>query len=104
MARPGPLTEAELASAAAELSSWEVSAEGLSRSLRFADFSAAFGFLARVALEAEKLDHHPGWSNVWNRVDITLTTHDAGGVTALDLDLARRIDAIAGAAGATAAQ
>lgn len=63
------------------------------RSLRFADFNAAFGFMARVAIQAEKADHHPEWSNVWNRVDIVLTTHDAGGVTSRDLDLARFIDA-----------
>ena len=63
------------------------------RSLRFADFNAAFGFMTRIALQAEKSDHHPEWSNVWNRVDIVLTTHDAGGVTQRDLDLARFIDA-----------
>ncbi|WP_312134775.1 4a-hydroxytetrahydrobiopterin dehydratase [Brevundimonas sp. BH3] len=63
------------------------------RSLRFADFNAAFGFMARIAIQAEKSDHHPEWSNVWNRVDIVLTTHDAGGVTQRDLDLARFIDA-----------
>ena len=65
------------------------------RSLRFADFNAAFGFMARVAIQAEKADHHPEWSNVWNRVDIVLTTHDAGGVTQRDIDLARFIDAAA---------
>jgi len=63
------------------------------RSLRFADFNAAFGFMTRIAIQAEKSDHHPEWSNVWNRVDIVLTTHDAGGVTQRDLDLARFIDA-----------
>ncbi|MEG1451420.1 4a-hydroxytetrahydrobiopterin dehydratase [Brevundimonas sp.] len=65
------------------------------RSMRFADFNAAFGFMARIAIQAEKSDHHPEWSNVWNRVDIVLTTHDAGGVTQRDLDLARFIDAAA---------
>lgn len=63
------------------------------RSLRFADFNAAFGFMSRVAIQAEKSDHHPEWSNVWNRVDIVLTTHDAGGVTQRDIDLANFIDA-----------
>jgi len=65
------------------------------RSLRFADFNAAFGFMTRVAIQAEKSDHHPEWSNVWNRVDIVLTTHDAGGVTQRDIDLAQFIDAAA---------
>ena len=65
------------------------------RSLRFADFNAAFGFMSRVAIQAEKSDHHPEWSNVWNKVDIVLTTHDAGGVTQRDIDLARFIDAAA---------
>jgi 4a-hydroxytetrahydrobiopterin dehydratase len=98
MARPSPLTDAELDSARGELTAWDVSAERFTRTLRFADFGEAFGFMARVALFAEKLDHHPDWSNVWNRVEITLSTHDAGGVTSLDVELARRIDAVAGEA------
>jgi 4a-hydroxytetrahydrobiopterin dehydratase len=98
MARPSPLTDAELDSARDELTAWDVSAERFTRTLRFADFGEAFGFMARVALLAEKLDHHPDWSNVWNRVEITLSTHDAGGVTSLDVELARRIDAVAGEA------
>lgn len=68
--------------------------EGIRKVLRFKDFNAAWGFMARVALWAEKLDHHPDWSNVWRTVDITLTTHDAGGLSALDLRLAARIDAL----------
>ncbi len=76
---------------------WRVDEAGLlRRDLVFADFSEAFGFMSRVALEAEKLNHHPSWSNVYNRVQIALTTHDAGGLTQLDLKLAVRIDAIAG--------
>lgn len=71
--------------------------DAISRALVFRNFSEAFGFMTRVALAAEKLDHHPEWSNVWNRVEIVLTTHSAGGLTALDLDLARRIDKIAAA-------
>ena len=62
----------------------------------FADFVEAFGFMARAALVAEKMDHHPEWSNVYRTVDVTLTTHDAGGVTRLDVDLARAMDRIAG--------
>lgn len=78
--------------------SFDSARNGIARSLRFADFGAAFGFMARVALEAEKADHHPEWSNVWNRVDILLTTHSDGGVTDKDIALARRIDEIAGIA------
>jgi 4a-hydroxytetrahydrobiopterin dehydratase len=61
---------------------------------RFANFSEAFGFMTRVALLAEQLDHHPNWSNVYNQVEIWLTTHDAGGITQKDIDMAARIDAI----------
>ena len=66
--------------------------DAIARSFRFADFSAAWGFMARVALLAEAQDHHPEWFNVYNRVDITLTTHDAGGLSARDMQLARAID------------
>ena len=72
--------------------------DAISRTFRFRDFNEAFGFMARVALIAEKMDHHPEWSNVYRTVDIVLTTHDAGGVTRLDIDLAREIDAVAEAA------
>ena len=58
----------------------------------FADFNAAFAFMTRVALKADKVDHHPEWSNVYNRVEVLLTTHDAGGVTEKDVDMARFID------------
>lgn len=74
----------------------------IERSLRFGDFNAAFGFMARVALMAEKMDHHPEWSNVYDRVSILLTTHDVGGVTELDLKLARFIDEAATSMGAKA--
>jgi 4a-hydroxytetrahydrobiopterin dehydratase len=83
--------------ALAELPAWRA-AEGrdaIRRSLRFADFSAAFGFMTRVALLAEAMDHHPEWSNVYNRVEVLLATHDAGGVTALDVRLAHAIDGFA---------
>jgi len=84
--------------AAAALSGWSA-AEGrdaIVKSFRFADFNAAFGFMSRVALLAEKLDHHPEWSNVYDRVEVLLSTHDAGGVTDLDLRMARFMDEAAG--------
>ena len=76
---------------------WARSADGkaLEKSYRFADFSAAFAFLTRVALHAEKADHHPEFTNVWNRVDFRLTSHDSGGVTERDLALAEAIDRLA---------
>lgn len=68
--------------------------DAIARVYRFADFSEAFGFMARVAMLAEKHDHHPEWSNVWNRVEILLTTHDAGGLSTRDVALAEAIDAL----------
>ena len=69
----------------------------LEKSYRFADFSEAFAFLTRVAMHAEKVDHHPEFTSVWNRIDFRLTTHDAGGVTNRDVALAEAIDRLAGA-------
>ena len=88
------LTEAERDEARAALPAWRVRADGLAieRELKFADFNEAFGFMTRVALLADKHDHHPEWSNVYNRVAITLTTHDAGGVSARDVAMAKAID------------
>ncbi len=74
--------------------------ETIVRTYRFADFNAAFGFMTRVAIMADKLDHHPEWFNVYNRVEVTLTTHDADGVTELDVKLATFMDEIAGQASA----
>ncbi len=81
-----------------ELTDWMLAndRDAITRSFKFKSFNQAFGFMTRVAMQAEKLDHHPEWFNVWNRVDITLATHDAGGVTALDLELAGFMDSIAG--------
>lgn len=89
----------ELSAALAELPGWERVSGGsaISRQLVFADFNAAFGFMGRVALKAERLNHHPEWRNVWNRVEIVLTTHDAGGVTGLDIELACFIEGCAAA-------
>lgn len=83
---------------AAELPGWE-SVEGrdaLKKTFKFKSFNEAWGFMSRVALAAEKLNHHPEWSNVYNRVDITLTTHDCDGLSDLDVKLAKRIDQFAG--------
>jgi len=95
---PQRLTEAERTSIRKTLPAWEPVAgrDAIRREFRFKDFSQAWGFMARVALLAEKHDHHPDWSNVWNTVRIELSTHDAGGVTEKDVSLARGIDAIAG--------
>ena len=68
--------------------------DAIARTYRFADFNAAFGFMTRVALKADKMDHHPEWSNVYNRVEIALTTHDAGGLSRRDIDMAAAIDAL----------
>jgi len=90
------LTEAERGAALIQLRDWTLVREGkaIARSLRFADFSEAFAFMTRVALLAEQHDHHPEWSNVYNRVEIELTTHDAGGLSTRDLVLARAIEAL----------
>jgi 4a-hydroxytetrahydrobiopterin dehydratase len=92
------LSMKEREAALAELDGWEwdVKRDSISRNFRFRDFSEAFAFMTRVALAAEKADHHPEWSNVWNRVYILLTTHDAGGLTGRDVALAKNIDALAG--------
>lgn len=84
--------------ALADLPDWaEVDGrDAITRSFRFADFNAAFGFMSRAALAAERMDHHPEWFNVWNRVDVTLSTHDAGGLTDRDVKLARFMDDAAG--------
>jgi 4a-hydroxytetrahydrobiopterin dehydratase len=73
--------------------------DAISRTFRFSDFTAAFGWMTRMALMAEKLDHHPEWFNVYNRVEVTLTTHDADGVTELDVKLAKLMDSAAKTAG-----
>lgn len=84
--------------ALAELEGWELADDGLSirRVFTFRNFSEAFGFMSRVALAAEKMDHHPDWSNVYRTVDVTLNTHDAGGLTELDFELAKKMNRIAG--------
>ncbi|MFM9828620.1 MAG: 4a-hydroxytetrahydrobiopterin dehydratase [Sphingomonas sp.] len=97
-----PLSEAERAEALDGLPDWDYdeARDAITRSFVFADFVEAFGFMAQVALLAEKADHHPEWSNVWNRVEILLTTHDAGGLSPRDIELAGAIDGLAEGAGA----
>ena len=87
------LSQAAADSLLAELPEWTLRADGkaISHSFKFEDFNAAFGFMTRVALYADKHDHHPEWSNVYNTVEITLTTHDAGGLSARDAAMARAI-------------
>ena len=88
------LTPEARVSALARVSSWKMvdGRDAITRSFKFADFNAAFGFMTRAALVAEKLDHHPEWFNVYNRVDVVLSTHDAGGLTELDIKLAEAMD------------
>ena len=90
------LDDAEVADRLAALDGWELVDGMLHREFVFANFSEAFGFMARGALAAEKMDHHPNWSNVWNRVVIDITSHDAGGLTDLCFDLAAAADKAAG--------
>jgi len=90
------LTKTEHAALPKTLPQWKLVADrdAIQRNWRFRDFSEAWGFMSRVALLAEKHNHHPEWRNVWNQVEIVLSTHDAGGLSALDLALARDIDAL----------
>ena len=90
------LTEAARKEALAELAGWQPTAgrDAIEKSFKFRDFVEAFGFMTRVALLAEKADHHPEWSNVYNKVQILLTTHDADGLSARDVALAKAIDAL----------
>ena len=94
---PSKLTGADRAAALAKLPGWsEVKGrDAIARKFVFKDFNAAFGFMTRAALIAEKLDHHPEWFNVYKTVEVTLATHDAGGVTELDVKLAEAMDRLA---------
>ena len=96
------LTEAERELAMASLVDWKAVADrdAIWRSYKFPDFNAAFGFMSAVARIAEEMNHHPEWFNVYNRLDVTLTTHDVGGLSRLDTDLAARMDAMAAEFGA----
>jgi 4a-hydroxytetrahydrobiopterin dehydratase len=96
MGRPGRLEEREIQSRLEGLTGWELRDGKLHREFAFADFVEAFRFVSGVALIAERMDHHPEWSNVYNRVVIDLTTHDAGGLTDLDFELAAAASALVG--------
>ena len=89
-----PLTPDQINELPSSLPHWSLVNGKLQRELAFADFVEAFAFMTKVALIAEAMGHHPEWSNVWNRVTIALTTHDTGGLSDLDLELARRIDGL----------
>lgn len=90
------LTQGEAEAGLSELEGWDFARDGgaMAKTFKFADFSEAWGFMNRVALLAEAQDHHPEWFNVYNRVEITLTTHDAGGLSQRDLKMARAIEAL----------
>ena len=91
------LTAEEREAALAPLVEWQIveDREAITRSYKFKDFNEAFGWMTRVAMVAEKMDHHPEWANVYNSVKVTLSTHDAGGITQLDVNLAIIMDMIA---------
>jgi len=90
------LSEQEIAAELRKLSGWSVVKGTLHRDFEFKDFSEAFGFMSRVALAAEKMDHHPDWSNAWNKVTVDLSTHSAGGITKNDFELAGKMQQIHG--------
>jgi 4a-hydroxytetrahydrobiopterin dehydratase len=92
-----PLDSGQIRDALADLPEWSHQNGRLVRELEFPDFIRAFGFMSSVALIAQSMDHHPDWTNVYNRLHIELHTHDAGGITVRDLELARRIEALRGA-------
>ena len=96
MAAPAKLAEAEVSARLAKLPGWSLEGGKLHRAFVFRDFVEAWSFMSGAALAAESMGHHPEWSNVWNRVTVDISTHDASGLTALDFDLAARMEALAG--------
>lgn len=95
MAAPTKLSSSELDSALNELGGWNIENEKLHRQFQFRSFVEAFGFMSSAALVAESMGHHPEWFNVYNRVTVDLTTHDAGGITIKDVELARKMNELA---------
>ncbi len=96
MSKIEKLADDAIAGRLTQLNGWSIENGKHHKELKFADISEAFGFMARVALAAEAMNHHPEWFNVWSTVRIDLTTHDAGGISERDFDLAKKIDAYAG--------
>ena len=88
------LSETEITEELKKIEGWAIKDNKLHKEFQFDSFNQAFGFMIRVALQAEKMDHHPEWTNIYNTVDITLMTHDAAGVTEKDIDLANFIDRV----------
>ncbi|MEO0651824.1 MAG: 4a-hydroxytetrahydrobiopterin dehydratase [Planctomycetota bacterium] len=101
MARPTQLEDADIADRLTKLPGWDLKDGKLHREYKFKSFQEAFGFMSAVALQAESMDHHPEWFNVYATVVIDLTTHDAGGISALDFTLAARCEQLAGDLGAS---
>ena len=91
------LTDQQISELMSNLTGWEKvkDREAIAKTFKFKDFSEAFGWMTRAALQAEKMNHHPEWFNVWNRVEVTLATHDAGGLTVLDMKLAGQMNKLA---------
>ena len=96
MARPAKLNDAQIQEALATLPEWKLKDGKLHREFKFADFVEAWGFMSRAALHAQAMDHHPEWFNVYGTVRVDLNTHDAGGITKLDIKLAQKMNAIVG--------
>jgi len=94
MPRPAKLTDDQMKESLASLDGWEIKEGKLHKTFTFADFVQAWGFMSRAALLAQAMDHHPEWFNVYRTVRVDLSTHDAGGITALDVELARKMDAL----------
>jgi len=92
--RPAQSTPEEIKKELSTLTNWKQDGNVITRDIKFGNFVEAFGFMTKVALEAEKLNHHPEWKNVYNSVSIRLSTHDAGGLTSLDFKLAAKIEKI----------
>lgn len=93
---PAVLSQTRIKTALSKLPSWTLKGDKLHREYKFADFVTAFGFMTSVALVAQDMGHHPEWFNVWNVVRVDLATHDAGGITSLDVELAQAMDELAG--------
>lgn len=96
MARPAKLTAEQITEALTTLDDWTVQDGKLNKTFKFADFITAWGWMCRAALIAQSMDHHPEWFNVYGTVRVDLNTHDAGGITRLDVELARKMDALNG--------